>query len=99
MGTQLSRKRLTLLRRIVHHQHTVDARRSSIAVRDHVADGDLVIVPIRPDRSGLRGVATRVARAIPDHDLIVAFDARSPSVVVPADLTASATVDAAVAGT
>ena len=31
MGTQLSRKRLTLLRRIVHHQHTVDARRSGIA--------------------------------------------------------------------
>ncbi len=78
---------------------TVDARRSSIAVRDHVVDGDLVIGPIRPDRSGLRGVATRVARAIPDHDLIVAFDARSPSVVVPTDLAAPASEDAAVAGT
>jgi Kef-type K+ transport system membrane component KefB len=55
----------------------VDERRRSIAVRDHVRDGDLVVVPVKPDRGGLRGVATRIARAVPDHDLLIALDARS----------------------
>jgi Kef-type K+ transport system membrane component KefB len=56
----------------------VDERRRAIAIRDHVRPGDVVLVPVKPDRSGLRGAATRVARAIPDHDMIVAYDARSP---------------------
>ncbi|WP_108664356.1 cation:proton antiporter [Euzebya rosea] len=56
---------------------TVDERRPSIAARDHVIDGDLVVVPVKPDRSGLNGVAARMGRALPDHDLLVALDARS----------------------
>lgn len=76
----------------------IDGRRRSIAVRDHVRDGDLVIVPVRPDRSGLRGVATRIARALPDNDLLIAFDARSHHIGLPTDLAAGPRADVAVSG-
>lgn len=61
----------------------LDERPRAIAVPDHVRDGDVVIVPVNPDRSGLLGDATRIARSVPDHDLIVAYDARAPGVAIP----------------
>ncbi|CAN5320100.1 cation:proton antiporter [soil metagenome] len=71
----------------------VDERRRAVAVRDHVRPGDLVIVPVLPDRSGLRGVATRIARSIPDHDLVIAYDARARRPVPPAPVGAAKSSD------
>lgn len=62
---------------------TLDERPRATSVPDHVRDGDVVIVPVNPGRSGLFGVATRIARSVPDHDLIVAYNARGPGFAIP----------------
>jgi Kef-type K+ transport system membrane component KefB/nucleotide-binding universal stress UspA family protein len=51
-----------------------DARRRSIAIRALAGPDDLVIVPVKPEAKALRGVASRIARAIPDHSIIMAID-------------------------
>ncbi len=55
---------------------TFDHRRLAVAIGDHVRPGDIVVVPIRPDRVGLRRVATQVAQAITENDLIIVYTAR-----------------------
>jgi Kef-type K+ transport system membrane component KefB/nucleotide-binding universal stress UspA family protein len=52
----------------------VDQRRRSIAVRAHAQPGDLIIVPVKPTGQALRGAASRIARAIPDHSFVMALD-------------------------
>ncbi len=51
-----------------------DARRRSIAVRGQAEPGDLVIIPVKPEAKALRGVAARIARAVPDHSIVMAID-------------------------
>jgi Kef-type K+ transport system membrane component KefB len=59
---------------------TLETRRLAAAIKDHVRPGDLVVVPIRPDRVGLRRVATQVAQAIADNDLIIVYTAQRSAV-------------------
>ncbi|HVM18609.1 MAG TPA: cation:proton antiporter [Egibacteraceae bacterium] len=52
----------------------VDRRRRSIMLR-HVAEpNDLLVVPVKPERAGLHGAASRIARAVPDNGLIITLD-------------------------
>jgi Kef-type K+ transport system membrane component KefB len=51
-----------------------DERRRSIAVRAHARDGDLVVLPVKPTAQALRGAAARIARAVPDHSIVLALD-------------------------
>jgi Kef-type K+ transport system membrane component KefB len=53
----------------------IDVRRRSIAVRAHARPGDIVIVPVKPEAKALRGVAHRIARAIPGNAIIMPIDA------------------------
>lgn len=55
---------------------TFDSRRLAVAIEDHVRAGDVVVVPIRPDRISLRRMATQVAQAITDNDLIIVYTAQ-----------------------
>jgi Kef-type K+ transport system membrane component KefB/nucleotide-binding universal stress UspA family protein len=52
----------------------VDHRRRSIAVREQARPGDLVIVPVKPTAQALRGAASRIARAVPEHSFVMALD-------------------------
>ncbi|HVL99684.1 MAG TPA: cation:proton antiporter [Egibacteraceae bacterium] len=56
-----------------------DPRKRSIAVRHRAKPGDLVIVPVKPEHAGLRGAAARIARAIPEHQLLLTMDTRGLS--------------------
>lgn len=56
----------------------LDARRRSIAVRAHARPGDIVIVPVKPVAKAMRGVAARIARAVPDHSVIMPLDVSGP---------------------
>jgi hypothetical protein len=55
----------------------LDGRRAEV-LSEQARPGDLVIVPIRPDRPSLHRAAERVARLVPDCPLIVAYDAGTP---------------------
>lgn len=63
----------------------VDARRRSIAVRAVARPGELVIVPVKPVAKALRGVAARIARAVPDHSIVMPLDVSGPRAKVPAE--------------
>jgi Kef-type K+ transport system membrane component KefB/nucleotide-binding universal stress UspA family protein len=52
----------------------IDQRRRSIAVRARAEPGDIVIVPVKPAAQALRGVASRIARAIPEHSIVMPLD-------------------------
>jgi Kef-type K+ transport system membrane component KefB len=62
------------VREVLEVELVHDARRRSIAVRDQANAGDLVIVPVKPEAKALRGVASRIARAVPDHSIVMAID-------------------------
>jgi Kef-type K+ transport system membrane component KefB/nucleotide-binding universal stress UspA family protein len=52
----------------------LDERRRSIAVREHAAPGDLVVLPVKPVAQALRGAAYRIARAVPEHSIVMCLD-------------------------
>lgn len=61
----------------------LDARRRSIAVRAQARAGDIVIVPVKPVAQALRGVAARIAQAVPHHSIIMPLDVSGPRTRTP----------------
>lgn len=64
-----------------------DARRRSIAVRAQARAGDIVIVPVKPVAQALRGVAARIAQAVPHHSIIMPLDVSGPRARAPSSST------------
>jgi hypothetical protein len=52
----------------------IDDRRRAVALAALLADRDLLVVPAAPDDRALHGPVARLARALPDVDLLVAVD-------------------------
>lgn len=71
----------------------IDARRRSIAVRDHARLGDIVIVPVKPVAQALRGVAARIAQAVPDHSIVMPLDVSGPRTRASAASTSDAATE------
>jgi hypothetical protein len=51
-----------------------DARRPTLAVRKSAQPSDMLVVPSTPRPDGLRGAASRIARAVPDSSVLVVID-------------------------
>jgi Kef-type K+ transport system membrane component KefB/nucleotide-binding universal stress UspA family protein len=66
------------LRRIVEErlqaEIVVDKRKRTALARDVAGKQDLVILPVKPERDGLRGAPSEVARAHADGPLIIALN-------------------------
>ncbi|MBW3659359.1 MAG: cation:proton antiporter [Actinobacteria bacterium] len=63
-----------LVERELEVEVTVDRRRRTAIAADLAADGDLFVVPFRPERRGLRGDPSEVARALGSTPLIAVLD-------------------------
>lgn len=51
----------------------IDRKRTEI-VGDVVEADDLLLVPVKPERDGLRGAPSRIAELVPDNPLIIVLD-------------------------
>jgi Kef-type K+ transport system membrane component KefB len=60
-----------------------DQRSRSVALRSRARPDDLVIVPVSPDRTGLRRISATLVRAAPDSSVLVAYDRGVTTAVAP----------------
>jgi Kef-type K+ transport system membrane component KefB len=52
----------------------LDDRKRTEIVADVIEEDDLLIVPVKPERDGLRGAPSRIAELVPDSPLIIVLD-------------------------
>ncbi|HUH07950.1 MAG TPA: cation:proton antiporter, partial [Egibacteraceae bacterium] len=65
-----------LVRRELGVEAVRDDRRRSAFVPDIASPDELIVIPVKPEATGLRGAAERIARRVPGNSIVVAMDRR-----------------------